>query len=160
MINECWYWEHVTSTGKVINSGFSRHKVEPTNDIWMGMRRDGSTVTVTRMRTVKDEPPTIEQYSRCSRTLISLGKPKPRTCAECGIGPCKTNPPAATPATGNWISIIDHAKNLRALDVALNGVVGAAEAPTLSDILSQVEREVRKLGRPIFSTESDKILKD
>lgn len=28
-------------------------------------------------------------YSRCSNTLRLLGKPYPRTCQECGLGPCK-----------------------------------------------------------------------
>ena len=43
----------------------------------------------------KDKPavPTaVAQYGRCSDTLRNLGKAYPRTCAECGLGPCKTKP--------------------------------------------------------------------
>ena len=32
----------------------------------------------------------VFQYARCSNTLRTLGRSYPRTCAECGLGPCKT----------------------------------------------------------------------
>lgn len=44
-----------------------------------------------------DKPPTAQpltaaQYGCCSNILRNLGKSYPRTCAECGLGPCKTQP--------------------------------------------------------------------
>ena len=38
------------------------------------------------VRPMSDAP---KIYSRCSNTLRLLGKPYPRTCQECGLGPCK-----------------------------------------------------------------------
>lgn len=31
----------------------------------------------------------FSKYPKCNRRLIAEGKPNPRTCAECGLGPCK-----------------------------------------------------------------------
>lgn len=33
-------------------------------------------------------PPALEPYPRCTRLLREAGKPYPRTCQECGLGPC------------------------------------------------------------------------
>jgi len=44
----------------------------------------------------------------------------------------------------------DDYRNVRALDVALNGEKGAAKRPLLTDALSQVQAEVRRLGRPLL----------
>jgi hypothetical protein len=60
-------------------------------------------------------------------------------------------PPAAEPPEGNWIAADDYHRNMRALDVALNGEEGAAQRPLLIDILSQVEGLARKLGRPVLA---------
>lgn len=43
-----------------------------------------------------------------------------------------------------------HARNVRRLDVALNGEDGAARAPLLIDILAQVEDTRRKSGHPVL----------
>lgn len=32
---------------------------------------------------------TVEQVTRCNHCLREAGKPYPRTCQECGLGPCK-----------------------------------------------------------------------
>jgi len=33
-------------------------------------------------------PPALEPYPRCTHLLREAGKPYPRTCQECGLGPC------------------------------------------------------------------------
>lgn len=33
-------------------------------------------------------PPALAPYPRCTRLLREAGKPYPRTCQECGLGPC------------------------------------------------------------------------
>lgn len=59
--------------------------------------------------TAQAEPVTIAQYSRCTNTLRTLGRPYPRTCQECGLGPCKTKAvgpqPASAPVVGgdDWL---------------------------------------------------------
>lgn len=43
-----------------------------------------------RERTSRVAPHLEEgQYTRCNYVLAELKKPIPRTCAECGLGPCK-----------------------------------------------------------------------
>ena len=37
-----------------------------------------------------EQPLSVAQYGRCAGTLKALGKLYSRTCAECGLGPCKT----------------------------------------------------------------------
>lgn len=59
--------------------------------------------------------------------------------------------PAAEPSTGNWISADDYHRNVRALDVALNGIEGAARRPLLIDVLSQVKAEVSRRGAPLLA---------
>lgn len=54
------------------------------------------------------------------------------------------------PEKGHWIAAEDVYRNVRELDVAFNGD-GAAEAPLLIDVLSQVAGEARKLGMPILT---------
>ena len=39
-----------------------------------------------------------EQYPYCTKLLQAHGVPYPRTCAECGLGPYKREPPASPPA--------------------------------------------------------------
>lgn len=34
----------------------------------------------------------MTSHARCSRALRAQGKPSPRTCQECGLGPCKDTP--------------------------------------------------------------------
>jgi hypothetical protein len=53
------------------------------------------------------------------------------------------------PTEGNWIAADDYYRNVKALDEALNGS-GAAERPLLTDVLRQVQSEVRKLGMPLL----------
>lgn len=51
----------------------------------------------------------------------------------------------------HWIAADDYYRNVKALDVALNGE-GGATRPLLIDVLSQVEAEVRKRGRPLLAS--------
>lgn len=39
------------------------------------------------------EEPAKARYPRCTKALRAEGKPYPRTCQECGLGPCKNNLP-------------------------------------------------------------------
>jgi hypothetical protein len=57
----------------------------------------------------------------------------------------------AEPTEGNWIAADDYRRNVRALDVALNGEEGAAQRPSLVDVLAQVQGEVRRRGRPLLA---------
>jgi hypothetical protein len=57
----------------------------------------------------------------------------------------------AEPTEGNWIAADDYHRNVRALDVALNGEEGAAQRPSLVDVLAQVQGEVRRRGRPLLA---------
>ena len=43
-----------------------------------------------------EKPVTLEQYGRCSDTMRMLGNSYPKTCLECGLGPCKIR---LTPST-------------------------------------------------------------
>lgn len=53
------------------------------------------------------------------------------------------------PVHGNWLAADDIMRNVKALDVALNGDKSATQAK-LIDILAQVESEQRRLGRPVL----------
>lgn len=50
---------------------------------------------------------------------------------------------------GEWIAADDYYRNVKDLDVALNGN-GAAQRPSLIDVLAQVEQLRRELGKPIL----------
>ena len=56
----------------------------------------------------------------------------------------------AEPQTGDWIAAEDYRRNVRAMDVALNGEDGAAQQAALTDLLCQVEAEVRRIGHPLL----------
>lgn len=58
-------------------------------------------------------------------------------------------PQPADPQTGNWIAADDVLRNVKLLDVALNGP-GGATRPLLIDILGQVEGVARRLGKPVL----------
>lgn len=62
---------------------------------------------------------------------------------------------SACPQEGEWIAAGDYRRNVRALDVALNGD-GAAERPSLIDVLSQVEQLRRELGKPVLQALADR----
>lgn len=48
---ECWYWEHQLTSGKVIDSGFSRTKVDPTDNALWGAHPEGKVSTVVQKLT-------------------------------------------------------------------------------------------------------------
>lgn len=50
---------------------------------------------------------------------------------------------------GEWIAADDYYRNVKDLDIALNGD-GAAQRPSLIDVLAQVEQLRRELGKPIL----------
>lgn len=52
-------------------------------------------------------------------------------------------------AKGNWINAEDVSRNVKALDIALNGE-GAASSPLLIDVLGQVQAEARRIGKPVL----------
>ena len=53
------------------------------------------------------------------------------------------------PTKGNWINAEDVSRNVKALDIALNGE-GAASSPLLIDVLGQVQAEARRIGKPVL----------
>lgn len=66
--------------------------------------------------------------------------------------PITAAPEAPAQAEGEpqeWIAAGDYRRNVRALDVALNGD-GAAEQASLVDVLAQVEQVQRELGKPVL----------
>lgn len=67
--------------------------------------------------------------------------PGARRCEQC-----------AREAGGTWVRVDQQAELLRDLDVALNGVQGAAQRPTLGDIVSQVQAEARRSGYPVLTS--------
>lgn len=42
--------------------------------------------------TKKETPRPVDTNSRCTQDLRAAGKAYPRTCAECGLGPCRRYP--------------------------------------------------------------------
>lgn len=56
------------------------------------------------------------------------------------------------PEVGSWINADDVDRNVRALDLALNGRGRAAERPSLADVVSQVQAVATRLGRPVLET--------
>lgn len=57
----------------------------------------------------------------------------------------------AAPGAGNWVNAADVDRLVRELDVALNGEHGAAQQPSLCDVVGQVKTETAKLGRPLLA---------
>ena len=55
------------------------------------------------------------------------------------------------PTEGEWVKAEDVKRLTRDIDVALNGIEGAAEQASLSDVASQMEAEVSRRGRPLLA---------
>jgi len=75
--------------------------------------------------------PTIEQYSNCTYTLRNLGKAYPRTCAECGLGPCKTRPAPAVPKSAIEVEL----EALKARNAELEAMLSAVGAGGVGDAI-------------------------
>jgi len=86
------------------------------------------------------QPLTVAQYGRCSNMLRNLGKSYPRTCAECGLGPCTTKPlqpvQPTIPEGCVWVPIEPTPEMNKAglNELSCVGSCGEASPPSLYDM--------------------------
>ena len=64
---ECWYWEHQLISGKVIDSGFSRTKVDPTDNALCGAHPEGKVSTVVQKLTSAPSPQPVQPADTLDR---------------------------------------------------------------------------------------------
>ena len=53
------------------------------------LEKNAQNKAVIKLEPSSEDLMNFSKYPKCNRRLIAEGKPNPRTCSECGLGPCK-----------------------------------------------------------------------